>query len=71
MYDERIYGHFLEKKINEVILDIRKKIIRRNSKKKTLNFTLSLKKIPQQEVELKDVINHTRKTSLVSHRDQP
>ena len=63
MYEERIYGHFLEKKITEVHQEIRKKVLRRNSKKKTINFTISMKKLPQ-DIELKEIINHTRKLSI-------
>ena len=70
MYEEKIYGHFLDKKITEVHQEIRKKVLRRNSKKKTTNFTISMKKLPQ-DIELKEIINHTRKLSVpCSHPSQ-
>jgi len=63
MYDSRIYGHFLEKKINDTYQDLRKKVYQQSRHKKKNSLASSISKI-KLSVMQEGVKEHSRKMSL-------
>lgn len=49
MNEKRVYGHFLEKKINELHQDLRKKVFGQNKHQRSESLATSLHKLKESK----------------------
>lgn len=68
MYEKRIYKHFLEKKLNDLHQDLRKKLYGQNKHKRTLTLAPSIAKL-QESIKLHPPENHSKRLVSVQHKN--